>query len=747
MIQDLLALYQRKARNEILHFFAGNRKTLVIKSPTGSGKTVILISVIDKFINDGGEACFVWLCPGAGNLEEQSRKSMESKCPNLETRGISDVLSSGFEPNATYFINWETITKTGNIALKEAERRNLYKRIASAHRENISFILVIDEEQQNDTSKAQDIIDAFSASKEIRMSATAKRRPTCDYYEIEEQDVIDAGFISKAIVINENLAKEKITESTETQILIDLALAKREEIAKEYDRLFKENIIKEKINPLVVIQFPSSSSKLIELVEDYLGTKGITYDNLLSKWMAEQENKKNLGHDPDWFITDNAAFPIVLLMKQAIATGWDCPRAKVLVKLRDNMDEDFEIQTIGRIRRMPERKHYGIDTLDYCYLFTLDSKYVESVRQSTNNLFEIKECHLKEGLENFELTKELKHTNGGEVDIRKTCKTMYDYLINKYGLTKNPEKNKEIFKREGFEMSEQIVRTIKVGKFSTFADLRDDDPLKETEFFFDVNTSGSHGLALMNSVAHISAACGIKSDTGAKIIRRLFKKKEGFTGKLLNLPVKSYYAFVINNEDILKDDFREAANELAKQIILHTDPITETFKLPLIEKVKFDPTERAHRAMAKNVFKEYTEQMVTEDLRWKAERKFEYYCENRPVKWIYKNGDAGLDYFSITYVDNFGKEWLFYPDYILQMDDGSVWIIEGKGGQKKDGTSNNIDKKVLNKFESFKQYAEKHPEIKWGFVRALGEHLYISNTEWKDDMNDETVWKPIEDFI
>ena len=81
------------------------------------------------------------------------------------------------------------------------------------------------------------------------------------------------------------------------------------------------------------------------------------------------------------------------------------------------------------------------------------------------------------------------------------------------------------------------------------------------------------------------------------------------------------------------------------------------------------------------------------------------------------------------------------------MEDGTVWIIEGKGGQKKDGTSNNIDKKVLNKFESFKQYAEKHPEIKWGFVRALGEHLYLSNTEWKDDMSDESVWKPIEDFI
>ena len=55
--------------------------------------------------------------------------------------------------------------------------------------------------------------------------------------------------------------------------------------------------------------------------------------------------------------------------------GWDCPRAKILVKLREGGSEEFQIQTIGRIRRMPERKHYGINVLDFCYLYTLDTKY------------------------------------------------------------------------------------------------------------------------------------------------------------------------------------------------------------------------------------------------------------------------------------------------------------------------------------------------------------------------------------
>lgn len=744
MIQDILAIYQRKARNEIIYSIARNNKTLVVKSPTGSGKTVILLATIDKYINDGGEACFVWLCPGAGDLEEQSRKSMEEKCPNLDTRGLSDVLSSGFETNATYFINWETIIKKGNIALKEAERRNLFKRIASAHRDGIKFILIIDEEQQNDTSKAQDVIDSFAAIKEIRMSATAKYRPTCEFYEIEEQDVIDAGFISKAIVINEKLKEYKVTDSTEANLLIDLALTKREEIAKEYDRLLDEGKLVEKINPLIVIQFPSNSDDLIERVEEYLGEKGITYDNLLSKWMAE--DKRNLEFDPDWKITDSWGFPIVLLMKQAISTGWDCPRAKILVKLRTNMDEDFEIQTIGRIRRMPERKHYGIDCLDYCYLYTLDTKYVESVRQSTSNLYEIQECHLKEDCKTFSLIKELKHSDAGEVDIRVAFKAIHDYFVRKYSLEKNAAKNIKILEDNGFNVADQIVKKIKTGSFATFDDLREDDPLKETEFFFDVDT-GRHGLNLMNSAAHISAACGMKSDAGIKILRRLFKKKEGFLNKLLSLPTKEFYAFVINNEDLLKNDFREAANELTKQLLLHLDPKAETFKIPETEKMKYDPTERANRQMKKNVYTEYTQQMLAGNLRSKTERLFEKYCESDTVKWIYKNGDAGLQYFSITYIDNFGKEWLFYPDYIVKMKDGTTWIFEAKGGENREGQSNNIDKKVLNKFESFKQYADRHHEIKWGFVRALNDDLYVSNTEWKEDMSDENVWKPIYEFF
>ena len=70
---------------------------------------------------------------------------------------------------------------------------------------------------------------------------------------------------------------------------------------------------------------------------------------------------------------------------------------------------------------------------------------------------------------------------------------------------------------------------------------------------------------------------------------------------------------------------------------------------------------------------------------------FEQFCENRDdIEWVYKNGDTGQQYFSIVYRDGLQNQWLFYADYIIMKKDGTVWVIETKGGESK-GKDKNID--------------------------------------------------------
>jgi type III restriction enzyme len=104
-----------------------------VKSPTGSGKTIILIDYIDEYLSKvNSKTAFIWLCPGKGDLEEQSRSKMNKFTPSRNTQNLFDALLNRFEEESTTFINWELVTKKGNTAIKDSERKNLFDRIAEA---------------------------------------------------------------------------------------------------------------------------------------------------------------------------------------------------------------------------------------------------------------------------------------------------------------------------------------------------------------------------------------------------------------------------------------------------------------------------------------------------------------------------------------------------------------------------------------------------------------------------------------
>ncbi len=123
----------------------GTKKEVLVQAPTGSGKTIILLSYIEEYLQEHNDYIFIWLTPGKGDLEEQSRSKMTKFLPTLSSKDIQEVLLQGFEPKDTAFINWETITKKGNTALKDTERKNLYERITEAHNNGYKFIAIIDE--------------------------------------------------------------------------------------------------------------------------------------------------------------------------------------------------------------------------------------------------------------------------------------------------------------------------------------------------------------------------------------------------------------------------------------------------------------------------------------------------------------------------------------------------------------------------------------------------------------------------
>lgn len=704
----------------------GNSKRVItVKAPTGAGKTVILIKYVDKYLkNSDGKTAFIWLCPGKGNLEEQSKDSMETLAPNIDTRTLMYSMIAGFSSGSVTFINWELVTKKGNNALKDSEKANLFERIAEAHKDGLRFVIIIDEEHMNNTAKADDIINAFAAKNIIRVSATANKVLHQEFYEIPENEVISAGLITRAIYVNEGV-NEKTEIENDYDYLLELADNKRKELLDAY------KMVKADVRPLVLIQFPVGQPETISAVQDKLAAMGYTYDNgMVNIWMSDD---KMISDD----LTELNGTPAFLLMKQAISTGWDCPRAKILVKLREGGSQDFQIQTIGRIRRMPERKHYIFPAvLDFCYLYTLDTQYKEGLLSSLDKAYQVRRLFSKEKVRDFTMTKELRNldidTGIGE---RELLKRVYEHLKKKYNLGKDKAVNITNMTTHGYTFSHEIDSKILQGVFATTSELTSASTKDKVTVKTIVNTH-SHGIYLLHSVDEIKKIVGVPSQKVKNILQRLFRKGSKTQYKLFSLENNDFYAFIINNVHNLKNEFREiVAEENGRQIAFMDNAKTATFKIPDMEVYKYAAVKDI-RVFEHNAYKEYTSEFVTSisNIRSTPERLFEYYCEeNKQVEWYYKNGDVGQQYLSVVYQDGISHQWLFYPDYIVKMTNGDVWIIETKGGMQ-NGHTKNIDQQVANKFIAFKEYAKKY-NLNWGFVRDIDEKLYINNTVYSDDMS------------
>ena len=478
---------------------------------------------------------------------------------------------------------------------------------------------------------------------------------------------------------------------------------------------------------------PNKSDELIKQIEDLLEEKGYSYDRKnLAIWLADR--KENLEN-----IENNESHQAILIMKQAISTGWDCPRAKILVKLRDNMNEDFETQVIGRIRRMPQAHHYENTLLDNCYLYTFDEKYEQSVKQELGkNAKNAKVIFLKPKYKNYTLKKMSIESDFDGFDDRETFNILYKYYVDKYKLTGSKKNNKSVLEANGYVFKDTIDNYIVKGKFIRLDEIQDAERMKVESA---VNPS-KNGYEYRDSITEIASRIGIRYDRTKLMLERLFLKSKLFSKKFVDLSLLDFYAFIINNHDTIKHDFEEAVNQKARQMKMKLEGIKESnWRMPQEDYINYDPQMKDTTVYEKNTYKEYPSSRVKS----RSESMFEFYCETSDnIKWFYKNGESADNYFSIVYINAVQKKYHFYPDYIICDKNDKIWIIETKGGESATGESKNIDIKVENKFESLKEYSKKH-KVNWAFVRDYDKNncLYYCNTEYTDDMENEN-WNLID---
>lgn len=729
--------FQRDVIDKLLSFTAPEypASQLIIKSPTGSGKTIMLLEWINEYIQSTADnVAFVWLTPGSGELEEQSQDKAK-RLFNIKAQSVDDALLNGFTRGSATFVNYERVVgKRSKAMLTDSENDNLTDKINEASQKGRHFILIIDEAHRNDTKKARVVISQFNAIKTVSVSATIEdpHIPKIEFYEISEEAVIDSGLITKSVVVNEKI-DTSLNGTDEFAILFKAAEKKRQGIISAYH---KNKITG--INPLVLVQLPDESTPgLTFRIEKYLQeTMHKTYENgTLGIWLSEQ--KKNIVN-----VASLNSKVEYLIIKQAIATGWDAPRAKILIKIRENMGEQFTIQTLGRIRRMPQPEigHYNIDILDNAYLYTFDTDFLNGAFSRGAAVSPTPLLNLKDKAKSLKLISQRVIAYNTVLNEKEILNNIYQGLKKKFKFTDNLGENKRILETKGYILGDKIKTTFKQGRFDTW---KNTNKLIDRERWVKADYRDNridllHAFHELDRVVHLPV-----SKVEAMLKRFFLWRGYPLTTSILKLNANEWTAFILNNWARLRKEFRSIDVAQAIQGDLDVNNIQNNdFTIPLTERYTYNP--RLDNVIVEtNAYEDYTT-AITAVRPSLVERLMERWLESHSdiVDFVYKNGDMGPQYFSLIYSTNGGVSH-FYPDFIIKMKNDDIYIIETKGGEDVEGKDKNIDPYAPAKYISLKKYANKY-HIKWAFVRDMNEELfYLNDGNWTDEIADGN-WKIID---
>ena len=725
--------YQQKAVSELvdktirLLNLGGQRNKLVFEATTGAGKTVMacqmLAGLMDELHDRGDsryqEVAFIWFAPR--KLHIQSYEKLKGAFE--ETRTLRPIMfgeldqNEGIRSGEILFVNWESVNKENNVMVREGDcSLSLYEISYRTIEEfGLHFVAIIDEEHMfwsKTADKSAAVLDRINPAVEIRISATPKTANPKEKVTVYRQDVIAAEMIKKEVVLNLEIELNFSDELELNANLIKAALDKRNQIAEAY------KAVGSNVNPLLLIQLPNDTKEsmttedtaIADQVKKYLEMMcDITTDNYrLAVWLAgEKENLIDLERPDN--LTE------VLLFKEAIALGWDCPRAAVLLIFRKLQSDQFSIQTVGRIMRMPEQKHYQKEILNSGYVFTDIAKdKIQIVTADAgyilNNTIT---AHRRENLKNVNLPSSYIERPNVErnylgPDFRKVlheeARRFWD--IAEENLMFSLE---ELAKLDNYEESKPLPDSddlqINENRKKVANSLRLDVKNINIEIPQDVHFQNEEQVLEVDTVKYARKATEIDRVFMAYVAT----KGHQFESKGRTDKIASYLL------EILADFFGIYETEAKKVVLYHLNrPKFDRIIDSALERYVRIRDKARKESAAKRVFKKYGWEVPEErtydnetnhieetgnhallpfvqlNQASNPEKDFVAYLEQNSqyIDWWYKNGDKGKQHYAIEYEtgDKHVKS-LFYVDFVIRMKNGHVYLFDTKSIGSDDNAS------------------------------------------------------------
>ncbi|MCY7290250.1 MAG: DEAD/DEAH box helicase family protein [Cryobacterium sp.] len=417
--------YQAAAANEIVRALRRAGKDLeldpndywsvALSAPTGAGKTVTATAVIETLFDGGGSysadplATVLWVTDDPA-LNEQTKRNMTQASSTLGP-GRLFTIDAGFDqetfdPNRVYFLNIQKLARSNPLSRSNSDARtySLWETITNTISSNgAHFYVVIDEahrgmkpEGDRHTIVSRIINGQVGVNPPAPMvwgiSATPERfNKAMERSEIARtnkpvtvplEDVRASGLLKDKIILDSPVAGQVEGDTT----LIRAAVAQAIQFEEDWNH-YATTQNEPPVLPVLVVQVPNLPTDgemtdiLASIFGGWSGLRDSNVVNTFGEHVALSAGGHAIGYMAPQDIQDDLDIRVVLC-KDAISTGWGCPRAEVLVSMRHAQDYTYIAQLIGRMVRTPLARRIPTDqTLNdvHCYLPRFDKKQVDAI--------------------------------------------------------------------------------------------------------------------------------------------------------------------------------------------------------------------------------------------------------------------------------------------------------------------------------------------------------------------------------
>ena len=436
-----------------------NPQAVSFSAPTGAGKTIVMAALFEDIFfgtpefDSQPDAVILWISD-IPELNEQTRLKIESKSDRIRVRQIVNIDSSfdeeKLEGGHIYFVNtqklgtdklitrygdgrqytiWETFTNTAQsapdkfyVVIDEAHRGMRNGRAAATAQTIIQRFLLGSEEHG---LCPMPIVVGVSATPRRFEDLLSETTHTVHKVHIKAEDVRESGLLKDRILIH---YPEAATQAEMT--MLASAATQWKTMAEQWSKYCKREG-EATVKPILVIQVEDGTENA--LTKTNLDACLTTIESVIGRRLRDWEVVHTFSEIGELDIAGHKVRRIdasrieedervgVVFFKMSLSTGWDCPRAEVMMSFRRAQDHTYIAQLLGRMVRTPLARRIEADaSLNDVHLYLPhydqeavnavieDLKDVENVPPSeTGTARELVILNRREGLEDvFEALKE-----------------------------------------------------------------------------------------------------------------------------------------------------------------------------------------------------------------------------------------------------------------------------------------------------------------------------------------------------